>query len=164
MSRSFHNFKLKMKFFTATDVAQVKLPELTREAKRRPLLIQISDQLQPYRPPEVSQADIGAHWFQFDRGVERKRRAFGHEASEGITVEVIAMSWIGGPVRVCVMRRDNSDAAASLGDPVQFSHERHHVRHVLDDVTANDLIEFVVSEGIRHDAQIVNHVCLSSGI
>lgn len=158
------HFKFKVKLFSATDIAQIKLPELAREAKRRPVLIQIGDQLQTYRPPEVGQADIRAHRFQFDCGVERKRCALGHEACEGITVELIAMSWIGSPVRVRVMRRDNSDAAAGLRDPMQFSNEHHHVRHMLDDVTANDLIEFAIGEGIRHDAQIVNHVCLRTGI
>jgi len=42
----FHNLKFKLQFFGAKDVAQIKLPELTGEAKGRPTLIEINDEFQ----------------------------------------------------------------------------------------------------------------------
>ena len=40
-----HYLELKMKFLTAANVAEVKLPKFARETKRRPLLIEVCDQL-----------------------------------------------------------------------------------------------------------------------
>jgi urease gamma subunit len=41
---------------------------------------------------------------------------------------------------------------------MKLAHKRHNVGNVLDYVAANDLIEFVIAEGIRQNAQVVNHV------
>jgi hypothetical protein len=62
------------------------------------------------------------------------------------------------------VRRENFDAPAGFGDAVEFSDEGHRVWDVLDDVVADDFIEFVVGKWVRHDAQIVYHVGICRGI
>ena len=89
-----------MQFLTAHDVAQIELPEFAREAERGPMLIQIGDEFQTKRTPEVCQAHVSADRLQLNGGVKRKGSALGHKAGEGVTVEVIAMRWIGGPVGI----------------------------------------------------------------
>ena len=94
------HFKFKMQFLTTANTAEIELPKLSRETKRGPMLVQVRYQFEPAGAPQISQADVGAEWFEFDRGVEGKWRAIWHEAGEGITVEMVAMRWIGGPIRI----------------------------------------------------------------
>src|SRR5262249_28624367 len=75
-----------------------------------------------------------------------------------IAVEVIAVSGIGGPVGICVMRGHDLDNRAGFCDAIQLGDERHHVRNVLDYVTANYLVEFIVRKWIRQSAEVVNDV------
>ena len=56
------------------------------------------------------------------------------------------------------MGRDDRDAAAGFRDPIEFGNQREDIRHVLDQMTANDLVKLVVRKWIRDDAQIVNDV------
>src|SRR5690242_18551980 len=77
---------------------------------------------------------------------------------------MIAMRWVGGPVRVRVMRRENFEFAAGPGDAMQLRHEPDHVRHMLDHVTTNDLFKLVVVERIRKDAEIVNDVGVTARV
>ena len=47
---------------------------------------------------------------------------------------------------------------------MQFRYEPKYVRDVLDHVTTNDLVEFIVCERIRNDAEIVNDVCVTARV
>lgn len=62
------------------------------------------------------------------------------------------------------MRCDDLQDAAGFGNAMQFGNKTQHVGNVLDDVTTNDLFEFVVRERIRKRSQIVNDVCMTSTI
>src|SRR5580765_5630472 len=77
---------------------------------------------------------------------------------------MITMRRIGSPVRVGVMRSNNSDAAAGFRNTMQLRNETHHIGNVFDYMTTNNLVKLTFSERIRNDAQIVNHICLSAGI
>ena len=62
------------------------------------------------------------------------------------------------------MRRDDFQNAAGFRDAMQLGNETKHVRHMLDDVTTNDLFELVVRERIWKRSQIVNDVCMTQAI
>src|SRR5438094_306352 len=106
------NFKLELQFFAAADRAEVELPKLSRESKLRPALIEINDQLQTNRAPNVRERNVSANWLEPDVGVERKQLPILDKAVERIAVEVIAVGGIGWPIRIRVVRRKNQDAAA----------------------------------------------------
>src|SRR5258705_2311760 len=108
--------------------------------------------------PEVCEADVRFQWSQFGFGVKRKRCSLRHEAREGITIEMIAMSWIGGPIRICVMRCNDLQPATRLGNTMQFDYERKHIRHMLDDMSTDDLVELTVNEWIGKDTEVVYDV------
>src|SRR5712691_4057825 len=74
------------------------------------------------------------------------------------------MSRVSGPIRIRIVRSDYFDPAPRFCDAVQLRDESHHVWNVLDHMTTNDLVEFIIGKGIGHNAQIVNDVSLSSGI
>ena len=139
-------------------MGEVKLPKLSEEPEGAPILIKVGYEFQADRSPKISQAYVRSNGTKLDRSVERKRSALGHEAGERITIEVITMRRIGGPVRVCVMRRDDLYPAAGFRNAMKLAHERHYIGNVFDDVAANDSIKFVVSEWIGHDAKIVDDV------
>src|SRR6266851_2173633 len=71
----FQGLKLKAQILSSNHVAQIKLPELTREAKRGPTLIEIHDKFQPQRAPEVRQRDVSADRFKSHVSIERKELA-----------------------------------------------------------------------------------------
>jgi len=160
----FDDFELEVQLFAAKDGREIELPEFSGEAKRRPALIEIDEKLQTHGPPQVRQTHMSRYRFQLGGGVEREWSTGGNEASERVTVEVVAVSWIGGPIRVRIMRRNDLQSAAGLGDAMQFRNEPEHVRHVLDHVTTNDLVEFIVGERIRKDAEIVNDVRMTARV
>jgi hypothetical protein len=56
------------------------------------------------------------------------------------------------------MRGHDPNVRPRLRDAIQLGDERHHVGHVLDDVTANYFIEFVVGKRIGYGAEIVDDV------
>ena len=62
------------------------------------------------------------------------------------------------------MRRENLQNTAGPRDAMQLVYETKHIGNMLDHVTTNDLIEFVVSERIWTRAEIVNHVCMTQTI
>src|SRR5687768_5565993 len=99
-----YDFEFEVEFFTAADGREIKLPEFSGEPKRRPTLIEVDEEFEPHRAPEICQTYVSCHRFQLGGGVERKRRACRHEASERVTVEVITMCRIGGPIRIRIMR------------------------------------------------------------
>ena len=150
-----------MKFLATENIRQIKLPELAREAKAGPALVEISEPFDSECSPEIGQAYVGAQWPQLNGSVERKGRTFRHEAGEGVTVEMISMSGVGGPIRIRIMRRHNLYQTRWFGYAMKFADKRHDIGDVLDHVTANDLIEFVIGEGIGKYTEVVNHVRIS---
>ena len=62
------------------------------------------------------------------------------------------------------MRGDDTDAAAGLGNAMEFTHEAQHIGHVFDHVATNDLIKFVIRKRIGSDAEIVNHIGLRTRV
>src|SRR6267143_586679 len=128
------------------------------------MLIEVGYPLQSHGAPKIRQRYVRRDRSQFDCRIERKRRAVGHEAGEGITIEMVSMSRIRGPVGVCTVRRNHLYAPARSGNAVQFADKRHHIGNVLDDVTADNLIELVISKWIRQYAQIVRNIGVSAGI
>jgi len=122
------------------------------------MLVQIRNELQSKKSPEVGQTHIGADGPQFDLRVERKGSAIRHEAGEGVAVEMIFMSRIGGPIRIRIMRSDYFYQTRRLSYTVKFADKRHNVGHVLNNVTTDDLVEFVVRKGIGESSKVVNDV------
>jgi len=80
----------------------------------RPTLIEINDEFQTNGPPQIRQRNISADWFQFYVRVERKDLAVVDEAVERVAVEVVAVRWIGAPIGIGVMRRDDDDSATGF--------------------------------------------------
>src|ERR1041384_1620998 len=62
------------------------------------------------------------------------------------------------------MRSDYVDATARFGNAIQLSDKGHDVRHMFRDVTADDLIKFVIRKRVRNDAEIMNHVSMAFGV
>src|SRR5690242_10772487 len=62
------------------------------------------------------------------------------------------------------MWRENFQNTAALGDAVEFGDKANHIRHVLDHVAANDLLELVVGKRIREDREIVNDVGVTARV
>src|SRR6266480_6327104 len=92
-----HYFKFKVELLTATNGREVKLPELSCEAKRRPALIEVRNEFKAERAPKIREADIGMNRLELNFGVKRKRRAFRHEAGERVAIEMIPMRRVSGP-------------------------------------------------------------------
>ena len=164
LGRLLHDLEFEVEFLAPKDGRKVELPEFSREAQRRPTLIKIDDELQPHSSPEIRQTYMSDERFELGGGVERKRRSTRNEASERVTIEVIAVSRIGGPIRIRIVRRNDLQSASGPRDAMQLSNEPKHVRHVLDHVTTNDLVEFIVGERIRKDAEIVNDVRMTARV
>jgi hypothetical protein len=87
------------------------------------MLIQIRNEFQSEKPPEVSETDIGADTPQLYVCVERERSVIRHEAIEGITVEVIFMSWVSGPIRIRIVWRDDFYQTCWFGYPMKLADE-----------------------------------------
>ena len=62
------------------------------------------------------------------------------------------------------MRSDDLDSSARTRDAMKLGDERHHIGHVLNDMTADDFIEFIRGKGVRQRSQIVNHIGMASRI
>ena len=92
--------KLEAELFPANHIAEVKLPELAREPETWPMLIEIHDELETQYAPKICERDVYANWSQPHVRVERKELAVFDEAVEGITVEVVAVGRVGGPIRI----------------------------------------------------------------
>ena len=101
---------------------------------------------------------------QFRLRVKRKRCAIRHEAIERITVEVVSVCGICGPIRIRVVWCDYFESPSRLGNSMQLVNESEDVGYVLDDVTTDDLVELVVVKRIGKDAQVMNEIGLSSRI
>ena len=122
------------------------------------MLVEIRNQFQSKSTPEISQANVSAHRLQFDARIKGKWSAGRHEAGERITVEMISMSWVGRPVGICVVRRYDLYQTRGPGYAMKLADERHDVRNVLNDVTTNDFIKFVVGKRIGDRAQVVQDI------
>ena len=149
-SPALFDFEFERELFAATDRAEIELPKFPREAKLWPALIQIDEELQANHAPDIRERNVGAYRLESYLGVERKELPVFDEAIEGIAVEVVAVRRIGGPIRVRIVRRDDQNSAAGPGDAVKLGNERHHIRNMLGDMTANDLVKFVVRKRIRN--------------
>lgn len=160
----FHNFKFKTKFLAAKDVRKIELPKLSRKAECRPMLVQVGNEFQPQKAPEVGQTYISANRPKFDLRVERKGCAIGHETGKRIAVEMIPMSRVGGPIGIRVVRSDDFDQTRRFSDSVEFANKGHYVRHVFDNMPADDYVEFVVRKRIRKSSEVVNDVRIGPGI
>ena len=54
----FDYFEFEVELFATENHREVELPELPGEAKRGPALVEIYNEFQPQRPPEIGQADV----------------------------------------------------------------------------------------------------------
>lgn len=77
-----HDFKFKIEFLAAKDGAEIELPEFAREAKGRPVLVEIRDEFKTKQAPKICQAHICANRFELNVSVEGEGSAIGHEAGE----------------------------------------------------------------------------------
>src|SRR5689334_16378947 len=77
---------------------------------------------------------------------------------------MIAVRWVGSPVGIRVMRRENFQFAAGLRDAMQLGDETDYVGHMLDYMATNNLFKLIVAEWKRKDAEIVNHVSVAARI
>lgn len=62
------------------------------------------------------------------------------------------------------MRSDNLDSPARSCDAVKLSHERHHVRNMLNHVAADDFVKLIFWKWVWHCAEVMNYVSLSARI
>src|SRR6266853_1521839 len=95
-----HGFKFEVKLLAPADRREIELPEFSREAKRRPVLVQVSNELQAKHSPKIGETHVRVDWLEFDVRIKGKRSPRGHEAGEGITVEMIPVRWVRGPIRI----------------------------------------------------------------
>src|SRR5437870_5056730 len=133
-SSRFQDFELKTKFFAATDRAEIELPKLSRESELRPALIEVDEQLQTNHAPNIRQRNISANRLEPHVCVKRKELPVFDKAIERITVEVIAVGRIGGPIRIRIVRRDDQNAAAGLSNAMKLGDESHDIGNVFGDV------------------------------
>src|SRR5438105_4694421 len=128
------------------------------------MLIEVGYPLQSHCAPKICQRYVRRDRSQFDHRIEWKRRAVGYEASKGITVEMFTKRRMLGSIVVCEMMRNHLYAADRFGNAVQLADKRHHIGNVLNDVTADNLIELVISKWIRQYAEVVSDIGVSPGI
>ena len=74
------------------------------------------------------------------------------------------MSGVGRTIRIGIVGSNDIDPAARLGNAMKLANKRHHVRNMFNDVTADDLVEFVIGKWIGQHAQIVNDVSRGAGV
>ena len=79
---SLDRLQFKAQFLPSNYVAQIELPELTREAKRGPTLIEIYKKLHAESAPEIGQRNVSADRFQPDLSMEREQLSIVDEAVE----------------------------------------------------------------------------------
>src|SRR2546423_1691242 len=162
--KCFFDSKLKLEFLAATDCAEIELPKFSGESKPRPTLIEIDNQLQTNHPPDIRERNISANRLESDVCVEGEKLPVFDKAIKGIAVEVIAVCRIGCPIGVRIVRGDDQNSATRPGDAMKLGDKRHHIRHMLSDVTANDVVELVIRKRIRNRSEIVNDICMGLGI
>ena len=73
------------------------------------------------------------------------------ETVERVAIEMITVRRIRRPVGIGVVRRDDRETRAGFCDAMQFRDERHHVRHMLDDVIRDDQVKFVICSREDYD-------------
>ena len=137
----FHGLKNELQFFATKNCIQVELPELARETKSGPTLIEIHDEFEADYSPEIRQRHIGVEGLKFHLGVEGKDLPLINKAVERVTVEVIAVRRIGGPIGIRIVWRSDDYPPAGPGDAMQLSNKRHHVGHMFGDVTTDNFVE-----------------------
>jgi hypothetical protein len=71
---------------------------------------------------------------------------------------MIAVSQIGGEVRIRPVRSDEPYDAAVPGDSVELAHNGHRIANMFDNVTADDFVEFVIGERIGQVVEVVDNI------
>ncbi len=160
----FHDLEFKVELFAAKDGREIKLPELSCEAKGWPSLVEIHEKLQTKRPPQICKAYMGSDGLEFGFHIKRKGRSRRNKAGEGVTVEVISVGRIGGPIRIRVVGSNNLQFATGLRDAVQLCNETENIGNMLDYMATDDLLKFVVFERIRKDPEIMNDIGMTPRI
>src|SRR5262245_2816257 len=112
-------------------------------------MIEVDQQLKPSELPQIQQSHSRATLPKTNIGVERKDSSIVGEIPKRVAVQVVAMSQISREVRIGPVRCDQLDDPAVSSDPMKLAHDRHRVAHVLDNVAANNFIEFIVDKWIR---------------
>jgi hypothetical protein len=128
------------------------------------MLIDVHEELQTDSPPEVCQSHVDTERSQLRLRIKRKGSTVWHEAGKGITVEVVSVCGIGGPIRIGMMGCDNLDSPPRLRDPVQLVNEAKDVRDMLDNVATDNFVKFIVTKRIRKDSQIMNDIGLCARV
>ena len=157
---SLENREFELQLFAAIDRAEIELPKFPCEAKPWPALIEIDEEFQANHAPDIRERNVRSYWLESYVGVERKELPVFDKTIEGITVEMIAVRRIGGPIGVRIVRGDDQNSAAGPGDTVQLGNKRHHIRNMFGDMTTNDVVKFVIRKRIRNRSKIVNDVCV----
>lgn len=163
-ANSLHDFQFEVQFLAPTDGREIKLPELSGEAKRGPALVEIDEKLEPHRPPEICQTHVSRDRLQLGSRVERKRSPLRHEAGERVTVEVIAMRRVSRPIRIRIVRRQDLQHTTGLRDAMQLVDEAEHIGNMLDHMSTNDLVELVIIKRIGKRSEVVNDVGMTARV
>src|SRR4029453_7497556 len=71
---------------------------------------------------------------------------------------MVSMCRIGGPIRIGVVRRDDPQHATWFCNPVKFTDERNHIRHVFDYMATNNFVELIVWKRVWQNTQVVDDV------
>ena len=116
----FLNLKLKLKFFTTGQCAQIEFPKLSGEAQRGPPLIEIDDELKSYGSPKIRERDVSPNRLQLYFCVEWEKLTIVDEAVERVAVEMVAVRRVRRPIRIGVVRRDDLDSSAGLCDSMKL--------------------------------------------
>jgi hypothetical protein len=96
----FDHLEFEVQFLSTEDETQVVLPKLSCEAHCRPSLVQVCEEFQAKCPPQIGEGDISPDGLQLDISVKGKQSPVLHKTVERITIKMIAMRRIGGPVGV----------------------------------------------------------------
>src|SRR5690606_9658212 len=135
-----------------------------QETNRGSALIEVDEELDAECFPEAGERDVRGDGFELDVGIKIEDLAAGLKGVERVTVDVVAVRGVVGPVGVGVVRGGDADAAAGLCYAVKFGDERHNVGDVFDDVAGDYEVEFVIGERVRDVAEVVDDIGGGAGV
>ena len=127
-------------------------------------MVKIGYPFQTECTPEICKTDVGAHRSQLYSCVKRKRSKVGHEAGEGVAVEMVTVCRVGGPIGIRIVRRYYFYQTRWFSYAMKVANERHDIGNVFNYVTANNQIKLIFGKRIGNDAEIVNNVCVGAWI
>jgi hypothetical protein len=140
------------------DCIQVLLPELSKESESGITIVQVYQDFNAENFPEVLYGDAAQSLLEPNVGVEGKYCAVVDEIAEGVTVEMVSVSQIGGKIRIRPVGGNKTYDTSRSSDPVKFADNLHGIADVFDNVAADDLVELAVGKGIGKIVQIMNDV------